>query len=529
MLEQIRFVSAFFSSRFFLPVLIIIITVITYINILPNQLFYDDEELIYRNNYVQNLTYLPKYFSENMIAGAGKSSNMYRPVLLISFAIDYSIWKNNPVGYHLTSIFLHVINSLLVFFLILKLFDNKLLSFFTSVFFAVHPVQSEAVAYASGRTDLLFSFFGLSSILLFLSYLIPKKAPSSFYLFSLLSFILSLLSKETAVILPFILILILTLFAAKLNIDKLRASFIIFPYFFITAVYVSLRLTLLNFANTLNFYSAPSAYSQNLFIRLFTFTKVFFEYIKIILFPNDLIYARSTPIVTSFFNPWVLFFILIISAICILAFLNRRKNPLYLFAVCWFFVTILPVSGIIPINSIISEHYLYLPSVSIFLSVSYFFYYLLSKRKNTTVRLTLAIFLAIILSLLSYRTILRNFDWKDPVTFYTKSLYFSPDNIPMRHNLAMTYAEVGQLDLAIREYKNVIAIADVYPNTHHNLANAYKEKGLYQEAEKEYLLTLQMDPNFLFSYAGLIDLYKITGEKEKLEEILKKINKIKKP
>lgn len=513
------------SSWFIPSILLILITCIAYINILPNQLFYDDEELIYKNTYVQNLVYLPKYFSQNMVAGAGKLSNMYRPVLLTSFAIDYLIWQNNPFGYHLSSLLLHTINSLLIFFLINRLFNNKLLSFLTAAFFAVHPVQSETVAYASGRTDLLFSFFGLLSILLFISCLTHKKIPASLYLFSLLAFILSILSKETAIVLPFILILILTLFRTKFNIDNLRASFLIFPYFFITAVYVSLRLTVFNFANILNFYSAPTPYSQNLFVRIFTFARVFFEYGKIIFFPKDLIYARTIPVISNFFNPWVIFFILFTLSAGFIVFLNRRKNPLYLFVVCWFFITILPASGVIPINSIISEHYLYLPSVSIFLPVSYFFYYLLSKRANKTQRLILTIFLVIILSLLSYRTILRNFDWKDPITFYTKSLYFSPDNIPMRHNLAMTYAGSGQLDLAIREYKNVIATADVYPNTHHNLANAYKEKGMYQEAEKEYLLALKMDPKFLFSYAGLIDLYKKTGEKEKLEEILRKVNK----
>ena len=87
----------------------------------------------------------------------------------------------------------------------------------------------------------------------------------------------------------------------------------------------------------------------------------------------------------------------------------------------------------------------------------------------------------------------------------------------------MAYAETGKIDLAIYEYKKIIDITDIYPNTHHNLANAYKTLGKYKEAEDEYYKALKIDPNFYFSYFGLADLYQKTGEKEKFERIVKKI------
>ena len=157
------------TSNLSIVLILILITFITYMNILPNQLFYDDEELIYKNTYVQNLRFSPRFFTENMIAGAGKTSNMYRPVLLTSFAIDYLIWGGSPAGFHLTSIFLHAANSVLIFFLITKLFGKRLLAALTSILFTIHPVQTEAITYASGRTDPLFTFFCLISLLFFLS------------------------------------------------------------------------------------------------------------------------------------------------------------------------------------------------------------------------------------------------------------------------------------------------------------------------------------------------------------------------
>jgi len=162
------------------PLILVFLTFLTYFNILPNRLFYDDEELIYKNFYVQDLRFIPKYFTENMIAGAGKNSNMYRPILLLSFGIDYSIWMDNPFGFHLTSIILHSLNAVLIFFILRKIFHGGLFPFLSALFFIVHPIQTESVTYASGRTDLLFTFFGLISIFLFLSFLDTGKNVNDF-------------------------------------------------------------------------------------------------------------------------------------------------------------------------------------------------------------------------------------------------------------------------------------------------------------------------------------------------------------
>lgn len=537
--------KSLFTSPLFLSLTLIIISFLTYLNILPNQLFFDDEELIYRNEYVKDIRNLPKYFTENMIAGAGKVSNMYRPVLLTSFAIDHLFWKDNPIGYHLTSIFLHAANAILIFFLIRKVFKNKLLSFLTSLFFIIHPVNSEAIIYASGRTDPLYSFFTLLSIIFFLRHLerssfceVARNNKASLeverskrscrlnYTLSIIFFILALLSKETAIILPGLLLLIYIVdeIKRKRRFQLARLLLYISPFILIDIIYILLRLTVLNFGGTLNFYQTQTLYSQNLLVRLYTFTRVFFQYLKLFLFPKDLMIARQTTVITSPANIYVFIFILIIGTLITLSLWQvKKKNPVYLFSFLWFFITIGPVSGIIPINNIIAEHYLYLPSISFFLLVSYIFIALWKKYSKLNIKTILISFLTIICLTLSIRTIIRTFDWRDPITFYTKSIKQSPENIPMRHNLAMAYGEKGELEKAIKEYENLIELADVYPNTHHNLANAYKAIGKYKEAEKEYKKALGMDPNFHFSLYGLADLYQKMGEKKKLEEIINKI------
>ena len=93
----------------------------------------------------------------------------------------------------------------------------------------------------------------------------------------------------------------------------------------------------------------------------------------------------------------------------------------------------------------------------------------------------------------------------------------------MRNNLAMAYADEGKLDLSIEEYKKIIEGYDVYPNPHHNLANAYKIKKMYKEAEEEYKKALAIDGNFIFSYFGLAEIYKETGQVDNLETVTLKI------
>ncbi len=510
--------------------LLVFITFITYINILPNKLFFDDEELIYKNTYIRDLKLIPKYFTSNMIEGAGKISNMYRPILTLSFAFDYFIWKDNPFGYHLTSILLHTINTVLVFILFLRLFGNKLISFFSACLFSVHPAISEAVIYTSGRTDPLYTFFGLLTLIIFISFITSDKFHLVKFIISIITFILALLSKESAIIISLLIILVGIISKFGIYLTGKKSIYIISPFIFISILYFYLRLTVLDFYNTLNFYPAiinnpdMAAYSQNLIIRFFTFTKVFFEYLYLLIIPKDLIVARDFLIIKSFSNLWVFLFLFTFIFFAVSSIKFYKKDKIFIFAFLWFFITILPVSGIIPINNIIAEHYLYLPSLSFFLIISYLINLIYVKSKSVEIKTSIFIFLSAIIILLIVRTIIRTFDWRDPITFYTRSLGQSPYHIPMRNNLAMSYAEDGQFDLAVKEYQDIIAIADIYPNTHHNLANVYKTQGKYKEAEREYKFALSMDPGFTFSYYGLIDLYQNSGEKYKLDEIKKKLN-----
>src|SRR3989338_10320922 len=93
-----------------------------YANSFQNKMFWDDDDGILKNAYVRDWGYFPKYFSENLIAGAGLVSNYWRPMLLMMYSTEWQLWGANPVGYHVVDTTIHIGAAILLFFLLQKLF-----------------------------------------------------------------------------------------------------------------------------------------------------------------------------------------------------------------------------------------------------------------------------------------------------------------------------------------------------------------------------------------------------------------------
>lgn len=507
-------------SKLFFPCMFFSLLIfLTYFPILRNGLFFDDEELIYKNTYVQHLSFFPSYFTTNMIAGAGKVSNMYRPVLITSFALDFFVWGLNPFGFHLTSILLHILNAFFLYFLIRSLFQNKWISYGAAILFSIHPAISEAIIYASGRTDPLYTFFLLLCLIFFLRYIRDSMRNKTYYFISILCFILSLLSKESGIATIFLLPLVFWIETKNVSHHFKKGRLIFIPYIVVACIYVILRLTVLDFQNTLNFYSESNLYASDLPTRIYTFSNSFIQYTRLLFFPNILSVAHNTPLILTPFSPQFIIFLSFFIIAFYFSWTRRDKYPLYLFSFLWFFLTLLPSSGIIPINNITAEHYLYLPSVGFFVFASYTLYLFSSKIHKRYMFLMYGISASICL-LLIFRTVLRTQDWKNAITFYSIELQRSSWNVPMHQNLALSYADNGDTEKAIEEYKKTIQLSDTYPNTHHNLGNAYKSQKKFENAEKEYYLALKIDPHFYYSYYALLDLYNQTQNMTKKNEIM---------
>lgn len=507
-----------------------LITLALYFFSFFNQFVWDDEQFIYRNEYVRDFA-VEKIFTTNTVAGAGELSNYYRPLTTLSFAIDYQFWQLNPFGYHIVNTLLHLGSGILIYYLLLKLKFNKQLSFVTALIFLVHPLQTEAVTYVNSRGDSLYTFFLTLSLLLHTYIFENKKRIFTIYnahfevkkvyiaCAVVITYLASILSKEIALAGLGLQALIIFRYLF-LEIENKKYFFKNWIHFFVdncwsvisfmcnvivVAVYLKLRSSALNFDNTFNFYSDHSVYSENVVVRLLTFLKIIFIYIKLIFIPYPLHMERNVSLVEHIINPWFFAFIALVSLLSWMSYWQWKKKQSLdiLFGWAWLAVMLVPVSGVIAINGLMYEHWLYLPLVG-FCIVFYGIIDLLKPEllKNKPTKYFFIAF-ACVFGLL---TLLQNYYWSSPITLYTHLLKYT-DSARIHNNLAMAYSDEGRRQEALGEYQKAIDYGMNYPQIYHNMGNTYRDMGDIANAKLSYQKALEVSPSFHFTYGNLAKIY----------------------
>lgn len=524
--------------------ILLAIGLIIYGNSFNNMFFWDDDDSIVNNEYIKDLRHIPKFFSENLIAGAGQTTSYWRPLVLLSFSMDYHIWGLEPVGFHLTSTILHIIAAWLVFLFLYKLFEifspdkkvsskNIFVSFLVSLLFLVHPLQTEAITYIAGRADALSSIFCLASILFYI-YARMEGGRLGKYAFSIMFFVLGLLTKEQVILLPALILLVeLVCFTKKYNKETLmRVVKFVGLFLLISLFYFGLRLTILNFEGSLFDLTSyiDEVYTSNVFYRLLTFSFVMLSYFKLLFIPTGLHMARETATITSIFSPYVLSFVVSLALIVFVCIKTWKKERLITFGFLWFFIILSIRTNILTINRPMYEHWLYLPMIGFWLALFLLILLAMEKIKEEKKReifetsfYTIALALCFIFCIL---TIARNRDWRDPITFYENNLRYTPGSYIQLNNLGMAYAQVGLHEKSIGNYRKALEIADIYPQVHHNLANSLMATEEIDEAAEEYKKAIKISPEFLLPYEGLLNAYFARRQAPEMLELIKEMKEI---
>jgi hypothetical protein len=192
------------SETWWLLAVLSLATVITFAPAINNGFTkWDDQLYVTENHHIRDMSYatLESNF-RSFLAGN------YHPLTMVSLALDYRFWGLNPKGYHLTNVVLHVVNTLAVFGLIFLLTQSRELAVITALFFGIHPLHVESVAWVSARKDVLYAAFYLGACISYVLWLRKDRLKAFYYAGALGLFLLSLLSKGMAVTLPVVLILI---------------------------------------------------------------------------------------------------------------------------------------------------------------------------------------------------------------------------------------------------------------------------------------------------------------------------------
>ena len=432
-----------------------------------------------------------------MGAGAGYHAPFYRPLQTFTYLLDYSLWGLRVWGYHLTNTGIHILVALTIYFLVNLLIGNRTIAFFSGLLFVAHPLAVETVAFISDRSDSLAALFMLLCLFCYIKYLDLENAKA--YVLISLTYLCALLSKENSIVLPALLLLYHYAFQKKTGFKKiLSLSSILLLYIPFRAVILKSLLPDIPF-------------SMGLPQRILGAFAAIADCLRLILFPFDLHVGYGYP-PFHLTHPKVIAGAGIASLLLTVAFLKRKSSKLIFFSVGWFFIALLPVSNIFPINEYyLYERWLYFPSIGIFLLLAERIHFIYQIKKFRI----FSIFLVIgLLAFYASLTVRQNRYWKEPITFYQRNLKYAPENWRFYHELGAEYMHTGKIPEAITLYQQALKINPNLSGTYYNLGNAYWAVRETSPAIASYRRALEIDPHYAEAYINLGNIYYSLGKNE---------------
>lgn len=489
-------------------IFIVILGSVVYCNSLNYKFIWDDYHLIKNNIFIKNWSHFPKIFTSDIVSGAARKSGFYRPIQMLTYMMDYSIWRLNERGYHITNVLLHVFAALIVYWLIYMLCRDRITAVLSGALFLVHPIHTEAVTYISGRADSLAAIFILLTFILYIKQL--KLQDIRLYSLMILSYIAALLSKENSLILPALIMVYHYAFKEKIKFKAL------FPILAAALIYILLRATFFRG------FMPDSPHHTNFFERLPGFFVAITDYLKLLFLPFDL-HMEYGVVLFNFLYPKAIMGIAILVLSISYALTARNKNKLIAFSTFWFFTALLPHSNIYPINAYMAEHWLYLPSIGFFLILAQGLSILCKRRRLSILSAAAAISLFIFYSSLTIR---QNDYWKEPIAFFERTLKFAPGSPAVLVNLGKAYREEkgGKVkkENAISLYEKAIKINPYYALAYNNLGSAYRDIGKTEEAISAFKKAIELNPESAEAYSNLGGIYGSIGKTEEAISMLKK-------
>lgn len=450
-----------------------------------------------------------------------------RPLVNISYAVDRAVWGYRPFGFHLTNVLLHMaVTALLFVFLRGALFDAarklaerapltlprppsaaraELYAAFTgAALFAVHPLMTEAVAYVSGRSELLCAMWFLLTMLLARRAIrigSPIVAAAAFATGAL-----ALASKEVAAALPFVILVYDWLLLSGTEAERRRRFWGLYaPLCVVLVIAAGYRVVLLQEA-------AAGMYQPPLLSAL-TQAIVIWRYVRLAVWPVGQSIMHRVHEVHSPGDPLALAAVAALLAGLLLAIRVRHTAPLLTFAVIWYLACIAPSSSVIALRENMAEHRAYLATAGICLVVaSGVLRWGTARARTQRAWVGYRFVLGGAIAVLALLTVARNEVWSSPVALWREATVRAAGMWEPHYALADVLREAKDCADAVPEYEAVIRIRPMDRNAHTNLGICLAQIGRFEEAEAAFRRTLAIEPNFARGYTNLGALALVRGD-----------------
>lgn len=534
----------------------------------------DDEFVIHNNPQIHGgFKSIPAIFNTTYALGS-KASYEYRPLVKMSYAIEYQLWGENPHISHFINILLYGMVVSLLFFLLLKLFGNfhYLFSFSIAALFLLHPLHSEVVMSLKNR-DVLFSFTGcMLSLYFYLRFAEGKKWYN--VAFGLFFMLFALMSKKDA--LPYFAVIPFTMwFFRNANWKKIGIVFLSYIPVLMTFHYAASRVSNTKIRTLLE-WENPLFNDTTMWQRIPQgFYSIYF-YLKMFIFPHPLVsyYGYNEVPLVGWSNPWVWIVIALLLMVGYFIIKNFRSKPVWIYGVLYFIITIsMFLNTVLPVVGIVGERFAFIPSLGLCIVAVFFIYHYLkvpiANREFQLKAYSGKLVPLLIVAVLLYggKTFSRNAAWKDAYTLYktdagnapqsahTQSLYAAaaieklktdkrltqterrdlvieardayeaalktiPDYISVQNNLGMLlYTYMSAPDKAIPHLQRAVELDTGYVEAYYNLGACLMATRQYPEAEKAFLKVIQLNPNFTTAYVSLTNVYAINKQYDKILKV----------
>lgn len=491
---------------------------------------FDDQESILENVAIQQL-------NGAFLVGAFTTSyyGFWMPLTWISYAVDFQLWGLSPFGYHLTNILLHATNASLVVLIAHMLLRNRLLEeeksgyryfatlLFAALFWGLHPLRVESVAWVTERKDVLNGLFSLGAILLYLQYAQRKDTGDrSFvvcFILSVLSFSLSLMAKPVSVVLPLMLLVIDWYPLARLQRGTYRSILIEkVPYFVFSG---AMSIATIVSAVRLNVLVSTDKLSVG--ERFIVAGNALFEYGRLSLYPVGILPLHSLPYPLPSDYVFKSVAALLMACGCFLLWRRCRLVPT---AGLLFFLPLLPVLGFLQNGAqAFAARYTYLPAVAVSIATAVACSSVYTKITDAGLRRVLSFLATLLLCVYVVMTFRLIGVWKDSGTLWSRVIEHQPLAEAYKSR-AIFYVTTGSYADAVADFSEAIRLArgqevvEIY-NLFAGRAVAFGRMGRYNEAISDFSAAIALYPHPSYYYSRGITLGALGRNKEAARDLEK--------
>lgn len=430
---------------------------------------------------------------------ATQASN-WHPLTWLSHMLDCQIYGMNPGHHHMTNVFLHILNTLLLFFILKRISGSRWKSAFIAALFALHPLHVESVAWVAERKDVLSTFFWMLTLWSYSRYVENPRFDK--YLLLIFFYILGLMAKPMLVTLPFVLLLLdyWPLKRFQLWPSNNENPAIQRPFYF-GLIREKIPLFILSFASSAVTYlvqkssgAVNSLVAIPFHLRVANALGSYVDYIGKMLWPHNLAVLYPYPKSIALWN--IVGAGLLLTVITVLVLRLLRSKPYLAVGWLWYLGTLVPVIGIVQVGSqALADRYTYVPLIGIFIMATWGISDWVSKKYYKWIGFFTATTAILLLLMITSRLQVKY--WTNSVTLFEHAINVTGDNGIAQLNLGEALAEQGNLNKAVKHYKSDCADA------HYELGDTLERKGEISGAVKCYLEAIKIRPGYAKAYNNL--------------------------